>query len=269
EGSSWEVGTDRECRILHHSLSGIHDGTGPLNNAWSARFDRTGQRLLTVGRTAVLWDTVTAIPVHRFVGANGTQPAFLPGGGWLAARNREILLWPVTPPFDPQDKPVYKLHPRTIQTNRHEIGAVTPDGKSVVVADTGAGRATLVPLAGGRDPLVLEHPGGWDAAVSPDGTLVATASSVVRVWEVPAGRLVHEQPGDGVVVRLAFTGDSRWLVIGTHKGYQFRRVGSWEPGLWIPCRGALASGVMAFSPDGRMMACTPEPLTVKLLDPTT
>jgi WD40 repeat protein len=268
ENSSWEVGTDRECRVLHHSLNGIHDGTGRLNNNWSARFDRKGERLLTVGGTAVLWDTVTGMPVHRFAGANGTQAAFLPDGGWLAARNREILRWPVAPPFDPQDRPVYTLHPRTIQSNRHEIGTVTPDGKSVVVADTGAGRATLVPLVEGRDPLILEHPAVWDTAVSPDGTLVATASATVRVWEVPAGRMVHEEPGDGVVVRLAFTVDGRWLVMGTHRGYRFRRVGSWEPGLWIPCRGALASGVMAFSPDGRMMACTPEPLVVKLLDPT-
>ena len=271
---SWEVAADRECRILHHSVTGAPEGTGPLHQAWSARFDRSGRRLLTCGGAYVLWDADAGTAAHRGVGPNGTHAAFLPDGEWVAARNREVFRWPAGPPFDPQGPPLYTLDPGTLRRPRHEIGGVTPDGQWVVVADPAVGRATLVPLASGT-PVTLDHPGVYDTALSPDGTLVATASTFVRVREVPSGRLVYEQPvpagarRDGAGMRAAFTADGQWLVAGTEGGYQFRRVGTWEPGLWIPCVGLHGSGVMAFSPDGRLMACTPEGLSVKLLDPTT
>jgi WD40 repeat protein len=58
-------------------------------------------------------------------------------------------------------------------------------------------------------------------------------------------------------------------VTGTASEYQFWKVGTWERGLMIPRPGRNNTGPMAFSTDGRMMACMPEPLTVKLIDPNT
>jgi WD40 repeat protein len=150
---------------------------------------------------------------------------------------------------------------------------VTRDGEWVVVPELRSSRFALVSTTGKQLPVRCPQPGAFDAAFSPDGKLLATSSIgdrvvPVRIWEVPTGRKVHELPGTSYA-RVAFTPDGNWLVTGTTGTYQFWRVGTWEPGLHIPRPGRNNTGPMAFSADGRMMACMPEPLTVKLLDPNT
>jgi WD40 repeat protein len=89
----------------------------------------------------------------------------------------------------------------------------------------------------------------------------------VRVWELPAGRLVRElQVGSRALV--AFRPDGRWLVISSTTEYQFWRVGSWEPGLRVPRRSNVPGG-MAFTPDGRVLAVVPAVQVLRLIDPDT
>ena len=56
---------------------------------------------------------------------------------------------------------------------------------------------------------------------------------------------------------MAFTPDGHWLVCGTVLQYQFWEVGTWSAGLHIEQeRGANFMPVMAFSPDGKILAGT-------------
>jgi hypothetical protein len=65
-------------------------------------------------------------------------------------------------------------------------------------------------------------------------------------------------------VEVAFSPDGRWLVTASGQGCTFWEVGTWEPGLQIPCRGEC----LAFAPDGSLLAVCDSPYVVKLFDPT-
>ncbi len=272
QAALWELATGAECRVLHHSVSGARDGTGPLHRTFTARFDPTGKRLVTSGREAVFWDPETGTELARVPDATGAQAVFLPDGEWLAAGGDIVRRWSATAPYKPGEQ-LYAFEKKNPEWVR-PVSAVTRDGTWAALTNWGAGEFVLIPTAGDRAPVKCAQPGAFEAAFSPDGTLLATGSvttkpeSVVRVREVPSGRLIREIP-DSTYSRPAFTPDGRWLVIGTTTAYQFWKVGTWERGLRIPRPGRNNTGPMAFSADGRMMACMPEPLTVKLFDPNT
>ena len=270
--AAWQLATGAECRVLHHSLTGAREGTGPLHRTFTARFDRTGKRLIPCGRETVFWHSETGTELGRVTSATGAQAEFLPSGEWVAASLDVIRRWSGNPPYAPIGEELYTLKKKDPDWTR-PVGAVTRDGSWVAVAELGLGSVSLVSTAGNRPPVRCPQPGAFEATFSPDDKLLATSTignqgTPVRIWEVPSGRKVHELP-DTAYSRVAFTPDGRWLVTGTSTAYQFWKVGTWERGLRILRPGRNNTGPMAFSADGRMMACMPEPLTVKLLDPNT
>jgi eukaryotic-like serine/threonine-protein kinase len=269
---AWEFATGAECRVLHHSMTGAREGIGPLHRAFTARFDRTGKKLITCGRATVFWDPETGTELARVSDATGGQAEFLPNGDWVAASNDSVRRWSGKPPYQPVGEDLYTLRKKDPDWTR-PVGTVTRDGAWVAITELGSGSVTLVPTAGKQAPVQCPQPGAFEAAFSPNDKLLATSTignqaTPVRIWEVPSGRKVHELPGTAYS-RVAFTPDGNWVVTGTSSAYQFWKVGTWERGLQIPRPGRNNTGPMAFSADGRMMACMPEPLTVKLLDPIT
>lgn len=176
--------------------------------------------------------------------ATGSHAAFLPDGGWVAARGLDVVRWPDAAPYEPAGPPLYTLHPDTPDRPHSPVADVTPDGRLLAVADPGANRVAVVPLAGAAAPVLLDHPKALAAAFSPNGELVATAGSdgaaPARVWEVATGRKVFED-ADPTVVRVAFTPDGQWLVTGSRAAYQFQKVGTWEPGRRIARSGGGTS----------------------------
>jgi WD40 repeat protein len=267
----WEFAPGDECRVLHHSLSGAREGSGALHRSLTARFDRTGKRLVTCGRETVFWDPETGVEVERVPEATGGQALFLPNGEWVAANNDDVYRWSAAPPYKPVGAKLYTFGTKDPNWAR-QISDVSRDGSWAVVSELNKGRAVLLSLADTRAPVSYPYQQVFEATFSPDGKLLATGNLgnqgvPVQIWEVPSGRKVHDLPGTAYA-RVAFTPDGNWLVTVTRTAYQFWKVGTWEPGLNIP-RPGHSSGPLAFSSDGRMMACMPEPLTVKLLDAKT
>ena len=86
--------------MLHHSMTGARDGTGPLHRTFTARFDRTGKRLITCGRETVFWDPETGTELARVPDATGGQAEFLPSGEWMAASDDVVRRWSAKPPYN-------------------------------------------------------------------------------------------------------------------------------------------------------------------------
>jgi WD40 repeat protein len=112
-------------------------------------------------------------------------------------------------------------------------------------------------------------------ALSPDGKWAAATgwkNSSVRVWEAAGGKPVRDLPGsrrDAHAEAVAFSPDNQWLVVGGPLDYRWWHVGSWKPGQTITKNQPVGWTKLAFARDGSLLALTPTPYTVRLVEPAT
>jgi WD40 repeat protein len=135
----------------------------------------------------------------------------------------------------------------------------SPDGKTVAVGTTD-GALRLMDVATGAE--VLPHQEGSyvirSAALAPDGQAVATALAVgkVAVWGVRGAkpRWVMDEGQDEYTRGVTFSPDGRTVAVAFSGGARIRDA---ETGRLVRGWGALGGGVssVAFSPDGRSLAC--------------
>ena len=111
--------------------------------------------------------------------------------------------------------------------------------------------------------------------MSPDMKWVATGTwhgegigdDRVRIWDARTGELVRALPVP-MDANVAFSPDNRWLVSSSPHDYRFWEVGTWQTRQVLP-RESSRFGVIAFSPDARIMAISHRRVGTRLVDVAT
>src|SRR5262249_22962308 len=91
--------------------------------------------------------------------------------------------------------------------------------------------------------------------------------SGVTVWDARTEKLVRHLTHEDA--SACFSPDGKWLVTGSQKEYVFWEVGRWHRGIRIPRNRGYVNGVMAFAPNGQLLAIANSRWDVQLIDPAT
>lgn len=147
--------------------------------------------------------------------------------------------------------------------------SLTADGRFVALADVSVPGARIVDLEQRTTTLKLSpHPRVQAVAISPDGRWVATApwsARGVKIWDTLTTNEIKEIPTTSGA-HLLFSPDGRWLVIGSGD-YQLWEVPSWRRGPPVPInKPNHLVGVMALSPDSKLLAAVEGGTSIKLIE---
>jgi serine/threonine protein kinase/WD40 repeat protein len=264
----WEVTSGGDaCRTLR--------GPSGEGVVWGCEFSPDGRFLACRSPRGIrLWDRWS-----------GREAALLPLGGWhncvvyhpldgslITCGQKGIQRWPITPDAYSSRKSLRIGPPRTLdkRTGMYQVW-LSPGGQTLAVIDRSNNEAFLLDLGAGDHKVVLgKHAGIARCALSPDGQWAVTGTAggdATKIWQARTGKFVCDLPGyqgqDNV--EFAFSGDGRWLITGTGLEYRFWRVGSWQSERVIPVE-SPGTGPLALTRDGTVLAITPSPHLVRLLD---
>jgi serine/threonine protein kinase/WD40 repeat protein len=274
-----EVTATREYRTLVSSV-----GAGRGGYAYYSDISADG-RLLVAGMDegARLWDLhngreLAALPA-------GTPFAFFDGRkregdlvppdrrrwGLLTSGTAGLLRWPVTS----DDSAGERLRigpPRQLSGLGRAWFTRRPDGGTqAVVTEEGGANLILDPETGVERRALGLHPLGEVQALSGDGRWAASSgwhSDRIRLWNACTGQMVHEWVL-GRWTYVAFTPDSRSLVISRGDEFSFWDVETLRPIRRLPRDVTPFPGHVAFSPDGRLMALEMAPAVLHLKETAT
>jgi serine/threonine protein kinase/WD40 repeat protein len=143
------------------------------------------------------------------------------------------------------------------------LGVVTEEGGAGEILDLVSGKV--------RQELGVHAAGGEVWALSGDGRWAANCgwqSDRVRLWNADTGEMVHEWVV-GKPARVCFTPDSRALIISRGDEFSFWDVETFQPIRRLRRDVAQYPGLVAFSPDGELMALEMAPGTMHLMETAT
>lgn len=233
--------------------------TGHSGMIWCLAYSPRGSTLASGGLdgTVMLWDPKTGTARAILKGHTDivTSLAFAPDTSALISGGLDTSVWmwkskpaPIPPLLT---LPAHAGGVRFVRFDPQARWLVTGGFDRVVnVWDMTTGRLRHT-LMGHRDVVSC-------GAISPDGLLLATASSndAVRFWKLDSGLLTGELPasGHGDLQQLAFSPDARRLVSASWN----RTVTVWDLNakkpLWSSPEQSLPLENVAYSPDGKIVA---------------
>jgi RNA polymerase sigma factor (sigma-70 family) len=148
----------------------------------------------------------------------------------------------------------------------------SPDGATVAAAGGGGRPLGLWDVATGKELRQYGHGNQQPTAVamSPDGSLITEADSVVRVWKTKTGELAAELKGHTNGVQAAmFSPDGSMLATGSHDA----TIRIWDVKTWKELRRLDGHNdsvlALAWSDDGSLLASAGVDKIIRLWDPIT
>jgi serine/threonine protein kinase/WD40 repeat protein len=269
----WRLAAGDELRFLRsglaeangHLLAGVPEGAGRIVAANNA--SPPGLSFFDVTTGAELAFLPTPFLFHHHLAPVGFK------NGWLTTTPNELHHWPVQLAAGQN---VIKIGPprllrRTIVN--HPTADASKDGKVIAI-----------PEGFGANVFHLDQPGNVQtgaqadvrlAAVSPDGTLVVTSTwhpegktAVVRVWDARTGKLVKDLVPTGREAGALFSPDGHWLATRVSGTWTVWKVGTWKK-IRQYAGHIVTYPILAFSPDGKLLAVGDEPGVIRLVETRT
>lgn len=166
--------------------------------------------------------------------------------------------------FAPPERIELPFAPLRLASDRagQTLAGVSQSEGQVMVLDWAAKSTHLLPV---HDPMADF------IALSADAKWLATSgwrSDRVQLWNLESGKLVKDWVV-GMETRVAFTPDSRELIVERGSEFQFLEVESLETSRRLRREIGLYPGNVAFSPDGKLMAMEMAPAVIHLREVST
>ncbi|MBW3539214.1 MAG: protein kinase [Planctomycetes bacterium] len=266
----WELAAGRECRRLHGD---------PRLRLWSVATAPNG-RVLAMARTdgVAFWNMASGLPLGSLTIGSTRSCLFSPDGRSLVTwgvrgLERRTLTWQESE-GDSLTVQVGFPEPLGLPASRApEWAAMSADGRFVAAADRGRSRVSLFDLHERRVVWHRTFANPSRIAISPDGRWIACGTwndrrDRVRVWSRARGTRLREFDATSGAF-LAFSPDSRRLVVGNAEEDQFYVCESWEAGPRIPRNNSPSPRPLFFSPDGSLVAARISPRLTRLLEADT
>jgi WD40 repeat protein/serine/threonine protein kinase len=264
------------CNILEvvppASYHLLHNTTAAGERSGPCAFSKDGRRLLsTHERSYRLWDVRSGGELGAVLDDGTQKPAafspegnalLIEAGGSVVARPLETGLTGTAGAF------------HAGQTIAAVSGgrqwSISGDGRKLAFELAGA--IHVLDLPAGREQVSFRpRDGAGSCVLNSDGTLAAVwtlESSSVEVWDVIRATAIASLPAYRGS-RAAFSPDNRWVAVGDWKEYAVCRLGDWTRVYTIHRDIGGYSGIMAFSPDSRVLAVALTRHNVRLLETAT
>jgi WD40 repeat protein len=249
------------------------------NGPWDVAFSPDERWLASASEDGVhLWNLGNGREAAHLPGPLAQSVAFSEDGTSLLASSKEgVFRTPLrwgrqdTPLEDDTKITLSRPEPLFPTPPTRPYGRACLTSKGDLFATTGGGPIQV--LRSGTNVAELSgSDGAFYLATSPDGDWVAAGfrwKFKVELWGARDGRHVREFHL-GSPANVAFSPDSRWLVIGTTDEFRFWEIATGTPGLRIMREQSTGLvGHMAFRQDGKLLALDLGQWLVALLDPAT
>ena len=191
---------------------------------------------------------------------------------WTCGTNYGLQRWPIQPSATNSSE-LLLGPPRRIELPfaPHRLASDQAVQKLAIVSKA-AGQALVLDLAT-QSPLgvLVSHPMADFVALSPDAKWLATSgwhSDRAQLWNLQTGKLAQDWVV-GLETKVAFTPDSRELIVERGSEFHFVKVETLETSRRLRREIGLYPGNVAFSPDGKLMAMEMAPAVIHLKEVST